>query len=146
MYKKPSGQTTQNGRCPYFVRDELLIKAMGGLGGGIAADSRGICGALLGGVAFISSLYGRGNWEEKEQPLMWRLRQKLTEKFEDLTKEYGGIYCSNIARVNFSDREQVKAFRENPDSRRQYCVKVVEETAVALGEILEEMEKEADKP
>jgi C_GCAxxG_C_C family probable redox protein len=125
------------------IRDESLIKAMGGLGGGIAADSRGICGALLGGVAFISSLYGRGNPEEKEQSRMWRLRQKLTEKFEDLTREYGGIYCSNIARVNFSDREQVKAFRANPDSRRQYCVRVVEETAVALGEILDEAGSES---
>jgi C_GCAxxG_C_C family probable redox protein len=125
------------------IRNESLIKAMGGLGGGIAADSRGICGALLGGVAFISSLYGRGNLEEKEQARLWRLRQKLAEKFEDLTKEYGGIYCSNIARVNFLDREQVKAFRKNPDSRRQYCVRVVEETAVALGEILEEAESES---
>ncbi len=125
------------------IRNESLIKAMGGLGGGIAADSRGICGALLGGVAFISSLYGRGNPDEKEQSRLWRLRQKLAEKFEDLTKEYGGIYCSNIARVNFLDREQVKAFRKNPDSRRQHCVRVVEETAVALGEILDEAESKS---
>ena len=115
---------------------------MGGLGGGIAGDSRGICGALLGGVAFISSLYGRGNLEEKEQPQLWRLRQKLADKFEALTKEYGGTFCSDIARVNFADRDQVKAFRENPESRRQYCIRVVEDTAVALGEILEEAEKE----
>ena len=127
------------------IRNESLIKAMGGLGGGIAGDSRGICGALLGGVAFISSLYGRGNLEEKEQPRMWRLRQKLTEKFEDLTKEYGGIFCADIARVNFLDREQVKAFRENPDSRRQYCVRVVEETAIALGEILDQAQIEGLK-
>ena len=125
------------------IRNESLIKAMGGLGGGISADSRGICGALLGGVAFISSLYGRGNLEEKEDPRMWPLRQKLAEKFEDLTKEYGGIYCSDIAQVNFADREQVKAFRENPESRRQYCIRVVEDTAVALGEILEEAERES---
>ena len=127
------------------IRNDSLVKAMSGLGGGIAADSRGICGALLGGVAFLSSLYGRGTPEEKEQPQLYRLRQKLTEKFEDLTKEYGGIYCANIARVNFLDREQVKAFRENPDSRRQYCVKVVEETAIALGEILDQEETEGQK-
>lgn len=125
------------------IENESLVKAMGGLGGGVAPDSRGICGALLGGVAFISSLYGRGNPEEKEQSRLWRSRQKLTEKFEDITREYGGIYCANIARVNFADREQVKAFRENPDSRRQYCVRVVEETAAALGEILDESESES---
>ena len=125
------------------IRNESLIKAMGGLGGGIVGDSRGICGALVGGVAFISSLYGRGNPEEKEQSRLWTLRQKLTEKFADLTREYGGIYCSNIARVNFLDREQVKAFREDPASRRRYCAKVVEETAVALGEILDQAERES---
>jgi C_GCAxxG_C_C family probable redox protein len=127
------------------IRNESLIKAMSGLGGGIVGDSRGICGALLGGVALISSLYGRGNMEEKEQSRLWRLRQKLTEKFDDLTREYGGIYCANIARVNFLDREQVKVFRENPDSRRQYCVKVVEETAYALGELLDQAETEGHK-
>jgi diadenosine tetraphosphate (Ap4A) HIT family hydrolase len=83
--------------------------------------------------------------EEKEQSRLWRLRQKLTEKFEDLTREYGGIYCANIARVNFLDREQVKAFHENSDSRRQYCVKVVEETAYALGELLDQAETEGHK-
>ncbi len=117
---------------------------MSGLGGGIVADSRGICGALLGGVALISSLYGRGNLEEKEQPQLRRLRQKISEKFEDLTQEYGGIYCSNIARVNFMDPEQVKAFRGNPDSRRQFCIKVVEDTAYALGELLDQTEKEGE--
>lgn len=124
------------------IRNESLIKAMSGLGGGIVGDSRGVCGALVGGVALISSLYGRGNLEEKEQSRLWPLRRKLAEKFTDITKEYGGIYCSNIARVNFADREQVKAFRENPDSRRRHCVKVVEETAVALGEILDQTERE----
>ena len=127
------------------IRNDSLIKAMSGLGGGIVGDSRGICGALLGGVAFLSSLYGRGTPEEKEQSRLWRLRQKLTERFEDLTKEYGGIYCSNIARVNLLDREQVKAFRENPDSRRQYCVKVVEETAYALGELIDQVQIEEQK-
>jgi len=124
------------------IKNDSLVKAMGGLGGGIVGDSRGICGALLGGVAFISSLYGRGNSEEKEQPQLRRLRQKLNEKFEDFTKEYGGIYCTNIARVNFMNPEEVKAFRKNPDSRRQYCIKVVEETAQALGEILDQVDAE----
>jgi C_GCAxxG_C_C family probable redox protein len=124
------------------IRNESMIKAMSGLGGGIVSDSRGICGALLGGVALISSLYGRGNLEEKEQPQLRRLRQKLSEKFEELTKEHGGIYCADIARVNFMDPEQVKAFRRDPDSRRQYCIQVVEDTAQAVGELLDQAENE----
>jgi len=122
--------------------NEEVIKALGAFGGGIASTGR-VCGALLGGVAFISSLYSRGNLEDNEDPRMWRLSHKLAKKFEELTREFGSVNCSDIARVNWSDREQVKAFYNLPDSRHQYCLKVVEDTASALGEILEEEEKES---
>jgi C_GCAxxG_C_C family probable redox protein len=123
------------------IQNESVIKAMGALGGGIASTGR-VCGALLGGVAFISSLYSRGNLEEKEHPNMWRLSYKLTKRFEDLTKEFGSINCSDIAGVNWRDREQVTAFYGNPDGRRGRCIKLVEDTAYALGEILEQVEAE----
>jgi C_GCAxxG_C_C family probable redox protein len=121
--------------------NEEVLKALGAFGGGIASTGR-VCGALLGGVAFLSSLYSRGNLEEKEDPNMWRLSHKLAKKFEGFTKEFGSVNCSDIARVNWADKEQVKIFYNQPDSRHQYCVKVVEDTAFALGEILEETEKE----
>ena len=121
--------------------NEEVIKAMGALGGGIASSGR-VCGALLGGVAFISSLYSRGNLEEKEHPNMWRLSYKLTKRFEELTREFGSVNCSDIALVNWRDREQVNAFYSNPDGRRGYCIKLVEETVVALGEILDQAETE----
>jgi C_GCAxxG_C_C family probable redox protein len=121
--------------------DEEVIKAMGAFGGGIASTGK-VCGALLGGVAFISSLYSRGNLEEKEDPNMWRLSHKLAKKFEELTREFGSSNCSDIARVNWSDREQVKEFYNQPDSRHQYCIKVVEDTAFVLGELLDQAERE----
>ena len=120
--------------------NEEVIKAMGAFGGGIASTGR-VCGALLGGVAFISSLYSRGNLEEKEDPKMWRLSHKLAKKFEEFTREFGSVNCSDIARVNWADREQVKTFYNHPDSRHQYCLKLVEDTASAWGD-LEEAEKE----
>lgn len=123
------------------IRDEGTIRAMGALGGGIASTGR-VCGALLGGVCMISGLYSRSRPEEKEHPNMWRLSYKLTKKFEELTKEYGSINCSDIAQVNWRDREQVAAFYGNPQSRRAHCIRLVEDTAVLLGEILEEAEKE----
>ena len=43
--------------------NEAVIKAVGALGGGVASSGR-VCGTLTGGVAFISSLYSRGNLEE----------------------------------------------------------------------------------
>lgn len=113
-----------------------LIKAVGALGGGIAGSGR-VCGALLGGVAFISSLYSRGSLEEKEDPRMWRLGRQLNERFEELTRAYGGVNCSDIARVDWSDRKQTREFYNNPDSRWHCCLQVVEETAFALGEILD---------
>jgi C_GCAxxG_C_C family probable redox protein len=123
------------------IQNEEVIKAMGAFGGGIASSGR-ICGALLGGVAFLSSLYSRGNLEEKEHPRMWRLSYKLTKKFEELTKPFGGINCSDIARINWSDKEQAKDFYNNPESRRQLCIQLVGDTAYTLGEILDQADAE----
>jgi len=117
-------------------KNEAVIKAVGAFGGGIASTGR-VCGALLGGVALISSLYSRGNLEEKEHPRMYRLSYKLSKKFEELTQPHGGVNCSDIARVNWSNKEQTKEFYNNPDSRHRFCIQVVGDTAYALGEILE---------
>ncbi len=122
-------------------RNEEVIKAMGAFGGGVASTGR-VCGSLIGGVALISSLYSRGNAEEKEHPRMWRLSYKLCKKFEELTSPYGGVNCSDIARVNWSDREQTKEFYNSPQSRRGICLQLVGDTAYALGEILDQAETE----
>lgn len=116
--------------------DEKVIKAMGAFGGGIASTGR-VCGALLGGIAFISSLYSRGRVDEQDDPRMWRLSYKLAKKFEELTREHGGINCRDIARLDWKDKEATRNFYENPDSRRQYCIRLVGDTAYALGEILD---------
>ncbi|MBA4395678.1 MAG: hypothetical protein C0407_19165 [Desulfobacca sp.] len=123
------------------VKDEGVVKAMGAFGGGVASSGR-VCGCLLGGVGFISSLYSRGNLEGKEHPRMWRLSYKLTKKFEELTKPFGGVNCSDIARVNWSDKEQAKEFYNNPEGRRQYCIQLVGDTAYLLGEILDQADGE----
>ena len=123
------------------TKNEALIKALGAFGGGIGGSGR-VCGALLGGVAFISSLYSRGNLAEKEHPQMWRLSHKLNKKFEELTKPFGGVNCSDIARVNWSDKEQTKKFYNSPDSRLHHCLQLVEDTASALGEILDQSDAE----
>ena len=123
------------------LHDENVVKAMGAFGGGIASTGR-VCGALLGGVGFISSLYSRGNLGDKEHPRMWRLSYKLSKKFEELTREFGGMDCRDIAQVNWSDKEQTKEFYTNPEGRRKHCIQLVGETAYALGEILDQADKE----
>lgn len=123
--------------------NEEVIKAMGAFGGGIASTGR-VCGALVGGVALVSSIYSRGNLNEKEDPKMWRLGYKLTKIFETLTQPYGGINCREIAQVNWKSKEATQEFYENPESRRELCVQLVGDFAYALGEILDK-EAERDK-
>ncbi len=110
---------------------------MGALGGGVASSGN-VCGILTGAVALISSLYSRGNLEEKDDPRMWRLSYKLFKQFETLTEPFGGINCRDIARLNWSDREATRDFYQNPESRRKICTQLVGEFAVKLGEILEQ--------
>lgn len=119
------------------VVNEEVVKALGAFGGGIAGTCRA-CGALTGGIALISSLFSRGNIEEKEDPRMWSLSHKFLRRFEELTKEHGGSDCRDIARMNFQDREMVKDFYANPESRRKICVQLVGDTAYMLGKLLEE--------
>ncbi len=116
--------------------EESLIKAVGAFGGGIASTG-GTCGALLGGIALISSLYAGGNPDQKDDPLMWRLSYKYAKRFESLAGRYGGINCREIARVDWSDKAAAKEFHETPGSRRMMCADLIGDSAYALGEIME---------
>lgn len=116
--------------------NEAVIKAMGAFGGGIAGSGN-VCGILSGGVALISSIYSRGNLEEKEDPRMWRLNYKLFKNFENLTESFGGINCRDIARVNWSDKEATLDFYRNPESSFKLCTQLVGDFAFALGELLD---------
>lgn len=117
--------------------DEAAIKAVGAFGGGIAATG-GVCGTLLGGVALISNLYSRGNLDEKEDVRMWTLSKKFIAGFEELTAVWGGSDCRAIAKVDWQNREAVRDYYSNPESRRKICVKLVGDAALLLGKILEE--------
>ena len=117
--------------------NEEAIKAVGAYGGGIAS-SGSVCGILLGGIALISSIYSRGNLNEKENPRMWALSSKLMKEFEELAKPHGGINCSDIAQVDWHDRVAVKNYYINPLSNRKKCIKLVGDAAYALGELLEQ--------
>ncbi|MBM9514141.1 C_GCAxxG_C_C family protein [Desulfobulbus marinus] len=119
------------------IADPNVIKAFGAFGGGVAGSGN-VCGAMLAGVAVISSLYSRGSLEEKENPRMWKLSHQFMARFTELTLEYGGVECKHIARINWNDRNQARDFYKNPESRRKECIKLVGETASLLGELLEQ--------
>jgi len=118
------------------LEDPSVIKALGAFGGGIGGTGH-ICGALVGAASVIGTLYSRSSLEEKENPRMWAATKTVMKNFEELAAPHGGIDCCQIARVDWMDRDQVKDFYGNPDSRRQHCIQVVGETAKALGELLE---------
>jgi C_GCAxxG_C_C family probable redox protein len=116
--------------------NEEAIKAVGAFGGGIAS-SGAVCGTLLGAVAAISSLHGRGNLEDRENPRVWGVGTKMIARFDELTKPYGGSNCSDIARLNRKDHHAVKEYYTNPESSRKECIKLVGDSAYELGIILE---------
>jgi len=122
------------------IRNEEVIKAMGLFGGGFAGCTY-TCGALSGAIALISSLYSRGNLEEKDNPRMWALGRKMVKKFEELTQAHGSINCRDIARVDWTDSQAAKEFYSSPESRRGLCIQLVGDTAYALGVFLEEQEE-----
>ena len=120
--------------------DESAVKAVGAYGGGIAS-SGSVCGILLGGVAMISSIYSRGNLDDKENPRIWGLSKKFMKKFEEITEPYGGVNCRDIAGVDWKNKDAVKEYYSNPESSsRKICVELVGEAACILGELLEQEE------
>lgn len=124
--------------------DESAVRAVGAFGGGIAS-SGSVCGILLGGLAMISSMYSRGNLDEKENPRIWALSSKFLKKFEELTDPYGGMNCRDIAGVDWKNREAVKDYYSNPDSNRKSCIELVGEATCILGELLEQEEARGEE-
>lgn len=120
------------------IENQGMIRAVGAFGGGIASSGK-TCGILLGAIAAVSARYGKSRPEEKDDPKMWLLSFKLIKAFEKMCEPYGGINCSDIARVAWKDKEQVKDFYSNPESRRlSVCAELNGELARVLGELLEE--------
>ena len=118
-----------------------VIKALGAFGGGVASSGR-VCGCLTGAVAMLSGLYSRADPQGSESPLMWKLSARMLRRFEELTAQYGSVDCRDIARCDWRDRQAVKQFYGQPDSRRVICRQLVGDTAQALGEILERAKAE----
>jgi C_GCAxxG_C_C family probable redox protein len=117
--------------------DETAVKALGAFGGGIAS-SGSVCGILIGGIAVISSIYSRGNLDEKESPRLWSVSSKFLKKFEELAKPLGGMNCRDIAKIDWKNKLEVKNYYVNPLSTRKICIKLVGDAAYALGELIDQ--------
>ncbi len=115
--------------------NDEVIRAMGAFGGGLGGNGE-VCGALAGALAAIGLRYSRARADEKENPKMWADAQEMVRRFRDEIVNQGGtINCRDIAGVNWLDRVEVKAFYSGEKVKN--CVRIVGETALVLGKILE---------
>ncbi len=114
-----------------------MIKALSPFGGGLGS-SGGTCGSLAGALAILGILMGKKGPEERDHRLMWKLSNKMVKVFREITREYGGMNCSDIARIDWKDIKQVKSFYRDPSSRRRECFKVIAKTVQELEKLVDD--------
>ncbi len=120
-------------------KNEEVIRAMGAFGGGLGGNGE-VCGALVGALAVLGLRFSRAREDEKEDPRMWSYAQELLKRFRDeIVKNQSGFLCREIAGVDWNDKEQVRAFRKS--EKVLECGRIVGETAVLIGELLETITK-----
>jgi len=113
-------------------RDEGAVRLMSGFGGGIGG-SGSVCGAIVGGVAALSSRYGRGRADERESGRLYPLSAELYRRFgEEIEISH---FCREITGTDFTDPEQVKAYFSSPQ-KTERCARLVGRTADLVCEML----------
>jgi C_GCAxxG_C_C family probable redox protein len=78
------------------VGDPATIKAIDAMAGGTALSTNGTCGALVGGLAAISSIVGRDYKSfsaGKRKRRVFAYSKKLYDKF---IEEYGSPVCKDV--------------------------------------------------
>jgi C_GCAxxG_C_C family probable redox protein len=117
------------------LEEENLIRSMAPLGGGIAS-SGGPCGALTGGVAFLGRLFGKATPDGKDDRRMWKAAAEFYHRFEsEVVEQHASVNCSDIAKVDWRDREEVKKFYTGEGARE--CADTAGKAARILGEVIE---------
>lgn len=117
------------------IRDRRTIRAIGGLGGGVAGTGE-VCGALSGGVAALGLRFGRGHPSESEDRRLFVWGQELYRWFAALEehKPSGTVRCREITETDFRDPAQLKKFFQS--GRFQQCMELVGKTAPQVANML----------
>ncbi len=103
------------------------------MGGGIASTG-GTCGVIVGAVFCLGMVHGKETPEQRDDPAMWKAGKRFYKRF--LKEVSGGrVSCSEITRVDWTDKEQIKAFAKGEGRVR--CARYTGAGARILGEILE---------
>jgi C_GCAxxG_C_C family probable redox protein len=125
-YELGFGFERDYGSCPQCVfaavgeilgnGSEETFKAIDALAGGLGRSGNGTCGALSGGVAAISRIYGRKDFHDPDasgRELCMVLAKRLHDRF---VEEYGSIICKDIRKkimgrsYNFWDSKNSEEF------------------------------------
>jgi C_GCAxxG_C_C family probable redox protein len=114
------------------------VQGMAALGGGIASTG-GTCGVITGAVVCLGMIYGKETPEQRDDPVMWKAGKSFHKRF--LREVTGGrLDCSDITRVDWTDKEQIKAFARGEGRVR--CARDTGKGARILGELLERYGRE----
>ena len=89
------------------VVSPLIPRIATGFCGGIAR-TRGMCGAVTGGIMALGILYGRDNAEHSNEKVYEKVQQFL-QTFEE---EYGSINCFELTGYDLGREEERQAFFE----------------------------------
>jgi C_GCAxxG_C_C family probable redox protein len=105
-YELGFGLERDYGSCPQCVFAAVgeilengsgeIFKAIDAFAGGLGRSGNGTCGALSGGVAAISCIYGREDFHDpsaSNRELCMVLAKRLHDRF---VEEYGSILCKDI--------------------------------------------------
>jgi C_GCAxxG_C_C family probable redox protein len=141
----------ERGSCPQCVLAALMetlnvgdpatIKAIDAMAGGTALSANGTCGALVGGLAAISSIVGRDyeNFSKGERKRrVFAYSKKLYDKF---VEEYGSPVCKDVhmklfGRIfNLQDPDDYKEF-EKAGAHVDKCTSVAGNVARWTAEII----------
>jgi C_GCAxxG_C_C family probable redox protein len=124
--------------CAGLFREEPpppeLTAAMAAFSGGMFGSGQ-TCGALSGALAAVGFALGKTTPKGENHKQMNRIGQEMVKEFARLTSEYGGMSCTDIAKVDWQDSEAVRRFRTDPNSTRRHCVHVVRETGGCLHDL-----------
>lgn len=122
------------------MKDELVLKAATGFGGGVG-NMGDMCGALSGGVMAIGLRYGRSRLEQKEEKE--RTYLYCAEWMRRFTGHFGSGRCRDILKVDLRDPEKRKAYWNVPENRDRCAAQTVGAAARILMLYLEEVEIES---
>ena len=125
--------------CAELFRDDPpspeVVAAMAPFAGGMGSSGQ-VCGALSGALATIGFTLGKTTPQQDNHKQMCSVSYAMTQQFAQITEPYGSIQCSDIAKIDWKDKDAVQNFRKNPDSTRKNCVHVVRETSNALYDLI----------